>query len=149
MQSFKALKQEIDLVYEVRPFSRENDFKVFSDYGRLQQVLTNLVSNALKFTDKNGVITISCRPMTINDENFLQASVQDTGIGISKEDQEKMFKLFGFLSSSESRNSKGIGLGLYISQQIVSEFGGGKILLDSELGMGTKFTLRFKIDEVA
>ena len=56
-----------------------------------------------------------------------------------------MFKLFGFLESSKSRNKGGIGLGLYISSQIVKEFGGGIIDLESEPGIGSKFTFKFEI----
>ena len=57
-----------------------------------------------------------------------------------------MFKLFGFLESSKDRNGGGIGLGLYISQQIVTEFGGGPIDLDSDIGEGSIFTFRFKLE---
>ena len=56
-----------------------------------------------------------------------------------------MFKLFGFLKSSEKKNTKGIGLGLYISSRIVESFDGGKIELESELGRGAKFTFKFKL----
>ena len=55
---------------------------------------------------------------------MLQVSVSDTGIGISEEDQKKLFKLFGFLDSSKELNTKGIGLGLHITKQIVQQFGG-------------------------
>ena len=60
-----------------------------------------------------------------------------------------MFKLFGFLESSKSRNKGGIGLGLYISSQIVKEFGGGIIDLESEPGIGSKFTFKFEITVLA
>lgn len=70
-------------------------------------------------------------------EEFVKISVKDTGIGISQEDQTKLFKLFGFLKSSEKKNTKGIGLGLYISSRIVESFQGGKIEIESELGHGT------------
>lgn len=56
-----------------------------------------------------------------------------------------MFKLFGYLESSSNRNSQGIGLGLAISQKIVSKFEGGIIDLDSEVGLGSKFTFKFKL----
>lgn len=80
-------------------------------------------------------------------ESYLEISVKDTGCGISKEDQGKLFKLFGFLKTTEKKNTKGIGLGLYISQRIVEFFEGGKIDLHSEIGVGTTFTFKFKLRE--
>jgi signal transduction histidine kinase len=128
------------------PFQIREGYKVYSDSNRLQQVILNLLSNALKFTDEYGTITISCGPFEKEGQKYLQVSVEDTGTGISKEDQKKMFKLFGFLDSSKARNSGGIGLGLFISAQIVKEFEGGIIDLDSEPGEGSKFTFKFKLD---
>ena len=84
---------------------------IFSDDQRILQIVLNLLSNSLKFTDEDGTITISARVS----EDFVNISVQDTGIGISKQDQKKLFKLFGFLESSQGRNTQGIGLGLAIS----------------------------------
>ena len=83
------------------------------------QVTLNLLTNALKFTDSGGSITISVSLVEIDLDQYVQISVKDTGIGISKKDQKKLFKLFGFLESSKDRNSKGVGLGLSIAQQIV------------------------------
>ena len=84
---------------------------VCSDDQRILQVVLNLLSNALKFTDEGGTITIS----THCDSEFIHISVEDTGIGISEQDQKKLFKLFGFLESSAGRNKQGVGLGLAIS----------------------------------
>ena len=61
---------------------------------------------------------------------MIQISVQDSGVGIKKEDQNKLFKLFGFLDASKELNAKGVGLGLHISQRITQQFG-GKIIIDS------------------
>ena len=94
----------------------------------------NLLSNSLKFTDGGGTITITARLAEIEQRQFLQISVKDTGVGISKENQKKLFKLFGFLEATKDRNSKGVGLGLSISSQIVHEFAGGKIDLESDVG---------------
>jgi signal transduction histidine kinase len=84
------------------------------------QILLNLQSNALKFT-RQGKVEIKVR---ITQDNHLQISVTDTGIGIKREDQQKLFKLFGFLSSSQQLNTSGIGLGLVISQNIIKQYGG-------------------------
>ena len=76
---------------------------------------------------------------------MLEISVADSGIGIKKSDHHKLFKLFGFLDNSKELNTKGVGLGLHISQQITGEFG-GKILLDSDLGEGATFTFLIDLD---
>ena len=77
-----------------------------------------------------------------NSDGMLQVSVTDTGIGIKAKEQEKLFKLFGFLDSSKHLNSKGIGLGLHISKRITQQFN-GDILLKSEWGSGTELTFLF------
>ena len=109
-----------------------HNYLIYSDEQRLVQVIMNLLSNALKFTSKGGTITLNCQ-LIRDHKSFVKISVKDTGCGISKEDQTKLFKLFGFLKSSEKKNTKGIGLGLYISSRIVESFKGGKIDLESEL----------------
>jgi signal transduction histidine kinase len=72
--------------------------------------------------------------------------VQDDGIGISVEDQDKLFKLFGFLDNTKELNSKGVGLGLHISQKITMEFG-GKIIVKSKKGQGANFVYLFDLCE--
>ena len=81
-----------------------------------------------------------------NSDGMLQVSVTDTGIGIKLKDQEKLFKLFGFLDSSKHLNSKGIGLGLHISKRITQQFN-GDIMLKSEWGSGTEFTFLFQLSQ--
>lgn len=82
-------------------------------------MLLNLIQNALKFTMKGG-ITVSVDYI----QGELVISVQDTGIGISETDQQKLFQLFGKLSSSRQMNTSGIGLGLSICKRILDSFGG-------------------------
>ena len=76
----------------------------------------------------------------------LVISVQDTGVGISKKDQRKLFKMFGCLSSTRQMNTQGVGLGLYICKTISEEFG-GKIFVQSQLKRGTRFTFSFLLNE--
>ena len=114
-------------------------FMVNTDQQRVMQVLLGLQSNALKFT-QGGVVHIKVRI----DDDYLQIAIEDTGVGISKDNQEKLFKLFGFLEETSKQNKNGVGLGLAISKQIVEQFE-GDITIDSELGVGSTFTFRFKI----
>ena len=80
------------------------------------------------------------------DEKFLKISVQDTGIGIKKEDQAKLFKLFGFVTDTRKMNTSGIGLGLVISECLVNKLG-GKITMYSNEGQGSSFTFTVKLHE--
>jgi signal transduction histidine kinase len=77
---------------------------------------------------------------------MIEISVRDSGIGIKPEDHKKLFKLFGFLDNTKELNSKGVGLGLHISQMITEQFG-GKIVLDSDIGCGATFTFVIDLDE--
>ena len=79
---------------------------------------------------------------------LLQVEVKDTGTGISVQDQGKLFKLFGFLSSTQHINTKGIGLGLYISKMIVEKFG-GNIGLKSEVDVGSRFTFVVALEKMS
>jgi signal transduction histidine kinase len=105
------------------------------DAARVSQVLDNLVSNAIKYSPDGGDVTVSLR----SDDGNVVCSVSDTGMGMSKEDQDEVFTKF--FRSETVRNSAipGVGLGLSISKAIV-EAHGGKVSLHSEVGRGTTFT---------
>jgi signal transduction histidine kinase len=107
------------------------------------QVLLGLQSNALKFT-KKGKVVVRVQIVLQNLKRYIQFSVIDTGIGIAKDDQKKLFKLFGFVQDSKQMNTKGIGLGLVISEQIVTQFN-GDITFESEKDVGSTFTFRFML----
>ena len=102
------------------------------DSEKIKQVLINLISNAVKFTEK-GKITIAIK----DNKNDVQVSVKDTGVGIEKEDFEKVFDKFKQIDN-KLKTEKGSGLGMPIAKGIV-EAHGGKIWLESELGKGTTF----------
>jgi two-component system sensor histidine kinase/response regulator len=111
---------------------------LLGDPLRLQQIIVNLVNNAVKFTEK-GTVCIKIRIINDAEQNLtLQCSVIDTGIGMSKEQQSKMFQSFSQADESVTRKYGGTGLGLAISKQL-SEMMGGKIWLQSELGQGSIF----------
>ncbi|MCM8787786.1 MAG: cell wall metabolism sensor histidine kinase WalK [Candidatus Omnitrophica bacterium] len=109
--------------------------KINADPVRIEQVLNNLVSNSLKFTPNNGTITIEAKYQ--EGKNFIEISVQDTGIGIPKEELPKLFQKFYQVSSAAS-DVTGTGLGLTIAKDII-ELHGGSIWAESQLQKGAKF----------
>lgn len=91
-----------------------------SDEQRIMQIILNLMSNAIKFTVEGFVKVHVMR----KDEDFLLISVSDSGIGILKENQGKLFKLFGFLNDTSYLNKQGVGLGLTICKSIIQQLEG-------------------------
>jgi signal transduction histidine kinase len=115
--------------------------KVNFDKDRMEQVFTNLLSNAIKFTDAGHVAIITRR-----EDNSIKVSVQDTGIGITKEDMPKLFQSFEQIAPAQYHKTGGTGLGLAISKEIVEKHG-GKIWVESEPGKGTTFSFVLPIVE--
>jgi CheY-like chemotaxis protein len=113
--------------------------RLLGDDQRLSQVITNLLSNAVKFTPEKGSIRLDAR-LTGDEDGLctIQFEVTDTGIGISDEQQERLFTSFQQADSGTSRKFGGTGLGLAISKRIV-ELMGGRIWIESELGKGAVF----------
>jgi CheY-like chemotaxis protein/anti-sigma regulatory factor (Ser/Thr protein kinase) len=124
-----ALKKNISMKFDV-----ESEIFVQADRIRLKQIIFNLVSNAIKFTPKDGSIKVLARI----EGDSLRVSVSDTGIGISKESQELLFQPFRQVDSTISRKYEGTGLGLVLVRKFV-ELHGGKIWVESEPGKGTTF----------
>ncbi|MDR2901060.1 MAG: response regulator [Treponema sp.] len=117
---------------------------IHGDRQLLAQVLTNLMTNACKFTPENGKISLAVHLLeSDNEKSILQFIVEDNGIGISKESQPKIFQSFEQADGSISRKYGGTGLGLVISKRIV-EMMGGEISLESEEGKGTRFMFSIK-----
>jgi signal transduction histidine kinase len=109
---------------------------VFADEPKMRQIFLNLLSNAHKFTTRGGRIKMICR---LEDPHLLHCSVTDTGIGISPQDQQKIFEEFGQVHKNPIDNAKGVGLGLSIAKRLV-ELHGGNIWVVSEPGVGSTFT---------
>ncbi|MBQ4876502.1 PAS domain-containing hybrid sensor histidine kinase/response regulator [Pseudoalteromonas luteoviolacea] len=143
----KAQEKQLDLVFNV-PTDMPNNF--IGDPLRLSQILINLAGNAVKFTETGGVtLTITLLDMQ-SDQVKLTFSVKDTGIGMSAEQQTKLFQSFSQADTSTTRKYGGTGLGLTISQQLVKLLG-GEIFVESELGCGSQFyfTLPMEINNYA
>ncbi len=108
------------------------------DSGRIRQVLTNLISNAIKFTP-SGEISVRVEPNpSEQNESLIRFSVKDTGIGLSKEHQSKLFQAFSQADNSTARQYGGTGLGLSISKKLI-ELMGGQIGVESAPGQGSLF----------
>ena len=117
---------------------------LIGDDQRLAQVITNLLSNAVKFTPEGGSISLTAKLKEIDkDQCAICIEVSDTGIGISKEQQSRLFSSFQQADNSTSRNFGGTGLGLAISKRIV-ELMDGSIWVDSEEGKGSTFGFVYK-----
>ncbi|BCZ44352.1 diguanylate cyclase [Clostridium gelidum] len=135
-----AIKKGIELNYT---FSLAIPQYVLGDPSRLQQILNNLISNAIKFTER-GEVRIKVKEIKNQDNELeIQFSVEDTGIGISEDNVGMLFKSFSQLDGSITRRFGGTGLGLAISKQL-SEIMGGRLWVESESGIGSKFYLILK-----
>jgi PAS domain S-box-containing protein len=150
----RADAKRIELLHRV---AEDVPAAVDVDAGRLRQVLTNLIGNAIKFTDR-GEVSVNLRRLpdlqvspahTGPDMCTLEFTVRDTGIGIAPENHPKLFRAFSQVDESTTRRYSGTGLGLAISRNLV-ELMGGTIELTSELGRGTTltFTIRAPVAKV-
>jgi two-component system CheB/CheR fusion protein len=107
---------------------------VDADYERIGQVLTNIIANAIKYTPQGGDIIVS----STSDEHELTVCVEDPGIGIGKEDLEKVFDRYQRITNEKGAIYPGLGLGLFISRNIIAQHN-GRMSVESETGKGSKF----------
>ena len=136
IMSINASAKDLELVISV---DADVPRKLRGDPSRLQQILINLAGNAIKFTETGEVcVSISCLPLQGSEEARLAFAVRDTGIGISPEQQQRLFSPFTQADSTTTRRFGGTGLGLVISKRLAEIMGGG-IHLDSVLGQGSEF----------
>ena len=155
---FSSMLQRVIDIFEFRFHEKNQQFVIkthplippyiITDEQRLAQVITNLLSNAIKFTPEEGKVGLEVKRID-NGEDLksceLEFSINDTGIGISKDEQAKLFKSFVQVDSSISRKFGGTGLGLVISKRIV-EMMHGSIRIESELGKGSSFIFTIKAE---
>ncbi|MFV2071447.1 MAG: ATP-binding protein [Thermoanaerobaculales bacterium] len=127
-----AHAKDIDFRFDTEPSER----KIFGDAHRLEIVLTNLVSNALKFTPRHGTIEIRVRDL----EDAVQIEIEDNGPGIPVEDLPKIFERFFQVNPADRRREGGVGIGLALAKELV-ELHGGSVDVASEPGQFTRFVV--------
>jgi len=138
VELFKKDIQDKGLDLKVEPIH----LAVHTDRRRLLQCLVNLISNAIKFTEK-GSVRVTAK--LIRSSEWIEISVEDTGIGIREEDLTRLFRAFVRLHSPLSTSVKGTGLGLSLTKKIVTEVLGGEISAQSVYGKGSRFVIRIPV----
>ena len=136
MVAEKAEKKGLDLTVSCNP---KLPSKLKGDESRLRQVVTNILSNAAKYTEKGG-ITLSFDSLEQDGQMMLVVTVKDTGIGISKENIEKLFTQFTRFDMEKNRNIEGTGLGLSLAKRL-TDLMQGTIEVQSIYGVGSSFTV--------
>ena len=140
-----AGSEQVEVMFDIDP---QLDGLLLGDSFRLQQVLTNLASNAVKFTAK-GFVVLAARRLegAVGQAGRVEFSVRDSGIGIAREHQDAIFSAFTQAEASTTRQYGGTGLGLAISQRLV-ELMGGRLALQSALGSGSCFSFALDLPDV-
>jgi signal transduction histidine kinase len=110
--------------------------EIHADRRRMGQVLTNLISNAVKYSPNSKKVVVS----SSKEDGVVKISVRDWGVGMSPEIQQKVFSRFYRAPNEQLNSQPGLGLGLYISAEIIRQHG-GEISLESEPGQGSTFTI--------
>jgi len=130
----RSLSERRDIDFKV---DVDDEIEIRADKSKFKQVLYNLLSNAIKFTDQGGKVWLDARL----DGEWVEVDVGDTGVGIPKDQQERIFSEFYQVESRQSREVEGTGLGLSLTKRLV-ELHGGTISVSSEAGKGAIFTVR-------
>ena len=138
----KATEKNIELYTQIKSSVPE---EVIGDPARLRQVLNNLISNAVKFTEQGEINVVVDYIKETNGKGLLVFEVRDTGIGINEEDSNKLFRPFIQADASTTRKFGGTGLGLAISKELVKLMD-GDIFIESEVGKGSAFKFSVSVD---
>ncbi len=131
-EQYKTKSFKLDLASNLSPSRLDED--------KFTQIMTNIIDNAAKYSANGKTITISTQP----DGNMILIKVKDEGIGIKREDYDKIFKKFSRLENHLTSTTQGNGLGLYITKQLVEKMN-GEIGFDSKDGCGTTFWVKFPV----
>ena len=146
----KGIERDLNSKQQTLTFEIDPTIPVFlkGDKTRLAQVFINLLINAKKFIAENGKIHLSAYVQEEDSDTVtIKVEITDDGIGISKEKQTEIFKVFNQVDGSITAQHGGVGLGLPVSKRII-EMMGGKIWVESELGVGAKFAFTFKLERI-
>ncbi|MBN1301099.1 MAG: PAS domain S-box protein [Melioribacteraceae bacterium] len=149
---FKITQQVVDLNYEnagrkgvILKNRVSPELEVYADQNMLLTILRNLISNAVKFTKNGDEVTISSK----RKNEFIEITVEDTGVGMKDEDLEKLFRIDVHHSEIGTESETGTGLGLILCKELVDK-NGGEIIVKSKLGKGSKFifTVPYQLSEI-
>ena len=144
-ETCKLLKHSADTKSIASKILIPEDFYIKADKDMLSTTIRNLLSNAIKFTPKNGEISVTAHLMKdVNNNPFAEITVKDSGIGISKEVQAKLFDISTQTITEGTENESGTGFGLILCKEFVEKHG-GKIWVKSEIGKGSSFTFSIPI----
>ncbi len=136
LADFKSLESMIDTSHV------QSNIYALVDSMAFESIVKNLLENAIKYNRNNAPVTIQSRI----ENGFMLIDIQDHGIGITAEEQQKVFARFFRVQNEETRTTKGTGLGLYIVKQL-AELMGGEISLESKINVGSTFTIKLKTDD--
>jgi PAS domain S-box-containing protein len=140
----RAAEKKLDMIYSIDP---DCPAAVKGDVTRIRQILTNLISNAVKFTEE-GEITISVNSARLEEDKYeIRFVVKDSGIGIPEDKKHKLFQAFTQLDASINRYYGGTGLGLVISKRL-TELMGGKMWMESKVNQGSSFYFTIIVEAV-
>ncbi len=144
LMSASATEKSVDLIWNIEPSVPKT---VLGDPSRIRQIVMNLIGNAIKFTEQGSVVLNISFDRTDNSTDWLSIKVKDSGIGIPADKIDTVFESFSQVDSSTTRRYGGTGLGLAICREL-SEMMGGSITLESDLGVGSEFTVRLPVEIV-
>lgn len=151
-QNLYAITEETFSLYNAKASQKEivfnnslnKDSFAFADKNMLKTIFRNIISNALKFTERGGAIEVS----EVINESFTEITIKDTGVGINPEDLNKLFKLDENHSTNGTEDETGTGLGLILCKEFIEKHG-GKIWVESKVGVGSKFIFTLPLKELA
>ncbi|MEO8253110.1 MAG: response regulator [Flavobacterium sp.] len=155
---FKAQMNKKNIHFETK-ITDNCPREIYSDVGKIEQIIKNFLSNALKFTPNGGTVAMTFdapkenweysnpKLAALAQDEILRIEIKDTGIGISEENKKKLFQSFQQADSSTSRKYGGTGLGLYISKQLAHLLD-GEVYFDSQLNKGSSFVLLIPIKHI-